>query len=238
MAESTFEAAAAAITDIDHGADPARIAEILLSVVPMDGGAVSTLGNLLGAETISATSLLAARIDEVQFDLGEGPCWDALASRRPVLEPDFAHRIGNEWPLFTEQVRRHRIGALFAFPLTVGPMQIGAIDFYTVDASALTSEQIAETSLLAAVISRVILRRAIRLSERDLTLPETEYSRRVIHQATGIIVAQLRLPPDDALLILRGRAFASGRSMMDIATDIVERRVSFSAGPNGIEDTP
>jgi hypothetical protein len=238
VAESTIETAAAAITEIDRGADPAQIADILLSVIPVDGGAVSTLGDLLGAETISATSDLAARLDEVQFDLGEGPCWDALARRRPVLEPDFAHRAGNEWPHFTEQVKSHRIGALFAFPLTVGPMQIGAIDFYTAGAGALTAEQIAETSLLAAVISRVVLRRAIRLSERELTLPETEHSRRVIHQATGIIIAQLRLPPEDALLILRGRAFASGRSMMEIATDVVARRVSFTAGPNGIEDSP
>lgn len=232
------EQAATAIADIGNDGDPAELANILLQVVPVDGAAVSTLGNMLSTETIGATGWLAARIDEVQFDLGEGPCWDALAHHRPVLEPDFANRPGDQWPHFTDQLSAHTIGALFAFPLTVGSIQVGAIDFYTVAPSTLTALQVAEISMLADLISRVLLRRAIRTSDQDDDLLETEYSRRIIHQATGIILAQLRLPPEDALLVLQGRAFATGQRMIDTATDIIEKRVSFATSPDGIEETP
>ena len=49
----------------------------------------------------------------------------------------------------------------------------------------------------------------------------------VIHQATGMIAAQLDDTIANALARLRAAAFASGRPMYDIAQDVVERRVRF-----------
>jgi hypothetical protein len=49
----------------------------------------------------------------------------------------------------------------------------------------------------------------------------------VIYQATGMIAAQLDDSVADALARLRAAAFASGRSIYDIAEDVVERRVRF-----------
>ena len=49
----------------------------------------------------------------------------------------------------------------------------------------------------------------------------------VVHQATGMIAVQLDETPADALARLRAMAFQSGRSIYDIAQDVVERRVRF-----------
>jgi hypothetical protein len=49
----------------------------------------------------------------------------------------------------------------------------------------------------------------------------------VIHQATGMIAAQLDDTVANALARLRAAAFASGRSMYDLAHDVVARRVRF-----------
>ena len=49
-----------------------------------------------------------------------------------------------------------------------------------------------------------------------------------VHQATGMIQVQLGVPTEDAFLLLRARAFASGRPVIDIARDVVERRLRFS----------
>lgn len=43
------------------------------------------------------TNPTAARIDEVQFDLGEGPCWNAVATGRPVLLPYLRSCSGDEF---------------------------------------------------------------------------------------------------------------------------------------------
>ncbi len=49
----------------------------------------------------------------------------------------------------------------------------------------------------------------------------------VIHQATGMIAAQLDDTVANAQARLRAAAFTSGRSMYGIAQDVVERRVWF-----------
>lgn len=43
------------------------------------GAAVSSLGNPLGVETLSASDDRSARWEEIQLDLGEGPAWQAAA---------------------------------------------------------------------------------------------------------------------------------------------------------------
>ena len=54
-----------------------------------------------------------------------------------------------------------------------------------------------------------------------------ELDRIVIHQATGMIAAQLDDTVANALARLRASAFTSGRPMYDVAQDVVERRVRF-----------
>ena len=49
----------------------------------------------------------------------------------------------------------------------------------------------------------------------------------VIHQATGMIAAQLDDTVTNAEARLRAAAFAIGRLMYDVAQDVVERRVRF-----------
>ena len=50
-----------------------------------------------------------------------------------------------------------------------------------------------------------------------------------VHQATGMIVAQAGLEPTDALLLLVENADATGRTVLETALDVVERRLRFDA---------
>jgi hypothetical protein len=54
------------------------------------------------------------------------------------------------------------------------------------------------------------------------------FSRRVIHQATGMVLAQLDISADDAMLVLQGHAFAAGLTMMEVAQRVVDRTLDFS----------
>lgn len=56
---------------------------------------------------------------------------------------------------------------------------------------------------------------------------DSPYVQREMHQASGMVAAQLSIGVDDALLALRGRAMASGRSVGEIAADVVARRLVF-----------
>jgi ANTAR domain len=207
-----------------------------LDVLPVQGASISTMATFLGTETIAASNPQAAKIDELQFDLGEGPCWDALALARPIFEPDIRSDPRRVWPVFSPAIRGENVGALFAFPLLFGPLRLGAVDLYAEDAAQLTALEARRTEALARVASRVVLLRALRLAgDRDPALDVNRFSRRIIHQATGMVIAQLDISAEDAVLLIQAHAFAVDRSMRDVADDIVERRLSFEDGTTGIE---
>jgi len=216
-----------------------------LRVLPVDGAAISTLGAPFGTETISASDAFAARLDELQFDLGEGPCWRALATRLPVLTSDIRFEQNPAWPMFRAALGESDIGGLFAFPLAIGTLEIGAVDLYSSVAGPLPAQAVADATELADIVARVVLRRALRHHSPDDSAPEGPigdvsdaagtpeseaegFSRRVVHQATGMILAQLNLSAADALLLLRGYAFSNGRSVRSVAHDVVARKIDFS----------
>jgi hypothetical protein len=206
-----------------------------LQVAPVTGVALSTIAAYLGSETVAASGPIAARIDEVQFDLGEGPCWDAMNTSAPVFDPDVRADPQHNWPSFYEAISSDGVGAVFAFPLAFGPLKIGAVDLYSVEAHQLSAKESQQTAVLAKAASRIILNRALRIMDEPAGTDDTSrFSRRIIHQATGMVLAQLTISADDAALLIRGHAFATGRSMAEVANDIVERQLSFAAGPEGI----
>lgn len=213
-----------------------ELAYPLVRALEVTGAAVSTLGDLLGTETISASDREAARLDELQFDLGEGPCWDTFQTGRPVLEPDLRARPQRRWPAFSHAISEDEVGAIYALPLSMGTLRLGAVDLYSRQPGELDAARLEQAIALTSVVARVVLRRALRLSAEDGQLDDgNRYSRRLIHQATGMVIAQLRISPEDAHLLIQGHAFASGSSMQAVAEQILEGRMEFVAGENGIE---
>ena len=216
-----FAIAAAALTAGDDD-----LCSPLRAAVSMPGAVVSTLGSPLGSETVCASTKLGARIDEIQIDLGEGPSWEALRTRLPVTASDLQVDGGALWPGTWAALRELDVGALFAFPLFVSTLGIGSIALYSLTARELSDADIERMSRLAAIVSGTLLRRALNRLDRPNDDGEDEpYSRREVHQATGMVAARNRIGVDDALLILRGHAYAAGRSVRDVAADVIARRL-------------
>lgn len=196
-----------------------------LRALPVAGAAISTLGPPFGSETVCASDRHAARIDELQFDLGEGPCWQAMTTRRPVLTRDL-HAVDPRWPALTEALGGSPVASLFAFPLSLGSLNIGAVDLYTREQTTLTPAQVADATTLAGVCAREVLRRALSdVPGAGAAGADDGFSRREVHQATGMVLAQLGVSAADALLVISGYAFARGRTVRAVAADIVGRRV-------------
>jgi hypothetical protein len=233
MAESAFTAAMGALERTAE--TPEGYCRPFLDLLPVSGAAVSTLGDLLGSETIAASDDQAARLDELQFDLGEGPCWDALRTGNPVLAPTLQQGASSNWPAFSAAIRDDPVASIFAFPLAVGPLRIGAIDLYSSSPTTLDGRHTRQADAMAAVVSRYVLRQALNAVGRSDEVTGNAYSRRLIHQATGFVLAQLDLTPEDARLVIQGHAFAAERSMMEVAQDIVDGRIVFARRPDGIE---
>jgi len=204
-----------------------------LDVLPVGGAALSVLAGTAGQSTICASDDTAARIDEMQFDLGEGPCWDAMTTRLPVLSPDLAVTGDASWPLFTSAVQndpiRDEVRAVYAFPLFVGSLGIGAVDLYSSSVAPLQSSQVTDATQLASLAAWQVLRRILADKPGDDLEPASPHNRREVHQATGMVLAQLNISATDAALLLRAHAFSNGRTVAEVASDVIERRIDFAA---------
>jgi hypothetical protein len=213
------------------------LSEPFRQAMPIGGVSVSSFGVIGTNETISASDDTAFRVDEIQFDLTEGPCWTALHRRAPVLEGDIVQHPNAEWPAFNEAVRDESVRAVFAFPIVFGPFPLGAVDVYAPDPTDLDHEQVEIASALAAAMGRRVLRRVVQAVEDDDALVDRNpFSRRVVHQATGVVLAQLDITPDDATLLIQGHAFARKTSMRQVAEEIISGAVRFEKHGALIED--
>lgn len=218
------------------GADRDVTSPVLRAVPNVTGASVATLGGILEMETISASDRTAQRLDDLQFDLGEGPCWDAVALGRPIIEPDLQHHPRRAWPALAGALREDPVGSLFAFPLAIGGVRFGALDLYHDRPSVLSDRSTEHVVAMVELISRHVLQRALRLAGEFEESGETRHSRRIVHQATGFVIAQLDVSPEDAHLLIQGQALSQGRSMSEIAEDIVARRLAFTMQGDRIEE--
>lgn len=177
----------------------------------------------VGVGTVAASDAKSAGLEELQFTLGEGPCMDAYTSRRPVLEPDLPTYGFRRWPGFAPAAHQHGVRAVFAFPLQVGAARAGALDIYRDAPGSLTAEALDQAFTFAEVAMGLLVdgqEGAVRSSTTpvldDMLAPRLE-----VYQAQGMVMVDLGVGIDEAMARLRGHAYAQGRSISDVAKDVV-----------------
>ncbi|WP_241979822.1 GAF and ANTAR domain-containing protein [Cryobacterium glaciale] len=195
---------------------------------------MSVFGGEVPETVVCATDGLAARLDELQFDLGEGPRWEAARTRLPVLEPRIREVAHPLWPVFYTALMDTAVEALYVFPLTLGALDVGIVELYSTTPGVLDRTDRAKALVLANETAWNLLDRLLRVQESAASGETTSassaspLSRREIHQATGMVLVQMNVTPTDALLVLRAHAFSHGTTVRSIAGDVVARRLQFS----------
>jgi hypothetical protein len=184
--------------------------------------------------SVATTDEVSALIEELQFALGEGPCVDAYQQDRPVLEPDLANPDVTRWVAFTPPAVEAGVGAIFGFPLRVGAVRLGALNVYWDRPGALTDEQHADALVMADVAAQALL--IMQTGEPPGVLAAELQAgsnfQHVVHQASGMVSAQLDVSVAQALIRLRGYAFGHDRPLTEVAEDVVARRLRFTDDPD------
>ena len=209
-----------------HDTVPPRLEGLLRSCCRATGlhGAGMSIVTADGArEPVYATDHVATEIERLQLTLGEGPCVDALTSGGPVLVPDLAdpwHATASRWPVFREEARRIGAQAIFAFPVRIGAIGLGAVDLYRRSPGSL---QGAELSAALASVDAVGL--AVLEAPDQYGDPEAPaMTDMVVHQAAGMVMGDLGTSIEEAMVRLRATAFAEGKNVNELAADVVHGR--------------
>jgi hypothetical protein len=216
----------------EPASQPQRICELCVEMLQVTGAGISMVTSAGNRGVVCATDDISARIEDLQFTLGEGPCIDAVRSAAPVLIPDLAEAddlATLRWPAFMDGAATAGVRAVFAFPLRLGAISVGALDLYRDKPGDLNDDRL-QAALRAAEAAAVAL---LRLDVgRDGAFADNLEARSTyqlqVHQATGMVQVQLGVNTQEAFLMLRARAFAAGRPLVALATDVVDRRLRFS----------
>jgi hypothetical protein len=208
-----------------------HICQACLVGLDVDGAAISLLTSTESRETLWASDATAELLEDLQFTLNEGACMEAASTGRPVLVPDVHVGVeSNRWPLFAAAVvEQTDVSALFALPLQWGAVNLGVLDLYRFHPGGLSGSQYRD-ALAAADIAALIMigQRTDPGEDSGGWLDPALGHRAEIHQATGMVLVQLGISATDALARLRAHAFVHQRLLIDVARDVVARRLVFT----------
>jgi hypothetical protein len=214
----------------EGGTGTARLCEVCADVMSMTGAGIMLMSGDVPRGSVCSSNDVSALIEDLQYTLGEGPCIDAYGQDRPILEGDLAGSGAARWVAFAPGALDAGARAVFGFPLRVGAVRLGALNLYRDRAGPLNDDQHAEALVVAGVAARAVLAMQAGASAGALgaELESGADLRFVVHQAAGMVSAQLDVSVGEALIRLRAHAFASQRLLAEVAKDVVDRRLRFS----------
>ena len=218
--------------DVDDHDLAGRICQACVDGLDIDGAAISLLTASASRETLWATDPTAELLEDLQFTLNEGACMEAATTGNPVLVPDL-HRGAEaaRWPIFAaavaEQTRWPRCSRCRCSGVR---STSGVLDLYRIAPGGLSELQWRDALAAADIAALIMLgQRTDPGKDGDGGWLDPALGHRAeIHQATGMVLVQLGISATDALARLRAHAFVHQRLLIDVARDVVARRLVFT----------
>jgi hypothetical protein len=214
----------------NDGSAHARIEELLMAcieAVAVDGGGLSLLSASGMRQPLYGSDDTAAAMERLQLTLGEGPCVDASASGSPVLVPDLddpGSGVQQRWPAFLEEAANADVRAVFAFPVRIGAVMLGAVDLYRHSAGPLSREDLAKALKMVDAMAMTLLDGD---GTVDAALDKDWLTSMAVHRAAGMVMQQLDTSIAEALARLRATAYAEGVPLQKLANDVITRERRF-----------
>lgn len=165
-------------------------------------------------ETVASTSELVWDLDAAQYELGEGPCVQAI-SEDPVVVVEHA-RHDQRWPRYMPVAVRRGVRSQLAVQLFLEDERFGGLNLYST-----TSEEIDSGSVQAAELFATHAAIALGHARHDDQLNQALSSRKMIGQAIGILMERYRLDEDRAFQFMVRVSSTGNVKVREVAREIV-----------------
>ena len=209
-----------------------QVATLAASVVPGSSCGI-TMRRDREVFTVATSDGFAARLDEIQYGHGQGPCLDALHHGEEVYAEDMATE--QRWSEYRIHALTHGVGSSLSMPLRLKDAQdaLGALNLYARYPRAFGREETSRARDFARQASTA-LTLVVRRGEQQVLqdqLRDALATRAVIDQALGIIMGQQRISSSAAFATLREASQAQNRRLSDIAAQFIERFTGHAPEP-------
>ncbi|TNM36340.1 GAF and ANTAR domain-containing protein [Nocardioides albidus] len=176
---------------------------------------------------IGSSGPLASRLEEIQFDLGEGPGLEASRAQHTIAHDDLTGAVLTPWPSFASAALAEGIVAVTAVPLRLSGVGLGSLCVYRSSRGPLDQHRTATTHAYAGAAVGILVHLQDQMWPETLhpDLDEPMVYRAVVHQATGFLAVKASVGTVDALLLLRAHAFATDQALVHIAREVLSGRL-------------
>jgi GAF domain-containing protein len=196
--------------DMTTAALLSRIVAAAVTEVPGAGHAGITLVSHGEVSTPAASDDLAAEVDRLQRETGEGPCIDSARQHVTVRADDL--RAEARWPEFARRAAELGVRSVLSFQLFVEAESFGALNVYAGAAGAFGPESestgmlLASHAAIAMTAERTRAQLRIGLDSRD-----------VIGQAKGILMERYKITGTQAFALIVASSQAVNQKLWVVA---------------------
>ena len=211
------------LTEQDARTAVHQLARAVREVFPGAAGAgVSLMGQAGDRVTTAATDTVVEAADALQYELGQGPCLSAWATREVQRIDDTAR--DPRWTRWQAAAAESGIRSVLSAPMVHRGRRLGALKVYSTAPGRFDEAGERLLSLFADAAATLLgsaqsLDAPVRLSA---SLRTALQSRETIGLAAGILMARRRLDGDAARSVLLDQAHAQGRRVAEVAADVLE----------------
>jgi transcriptional regulator with GAF, ATPase, and Fis domain len=188
-----------------------------LSVAAIDGcqsAGISLVHRGKRIDTPAATDTRAVNLHQAQYDLGDGPCLDAIAEQHTVQIDDLA--TDDRWPRFARHATAAGIRSMLCFQLFTDRDTLGALNLFSEHAVAF-DETDREVGLIFASHAAVALAGA----QKEAHLTTAIHTRQRIGEVCGILAERHHITTQQAFHLLVQASQHQNVPLRDLAARIV-----------------
>jgi transcriptional regulator with GAF, ATPase, and Fis domain len=198
-----------------------RVCQQVVHAVPDAEIASITLLRDGAPYTATATGDSAHRIDQAQYEAGQGPCLEA--ARTGELQRVKVAEAARQWPEFAAAAAESAVLGYLCAPLFVDREYHGSLNLYDTGGNSFGALDAALLELYTTAAEAALrsARRHQAARETTAQLSAALTSRAVIDQAKGILMALHRIPADGAFKLLVNASQEQNVKLREVAQDFV-----------------
>jgi GAF domain-containing protein len=161
------------------------------------------------------TDPIVAKLDDLQSELGDGPCLTALRDHHTVHIADMT--ADRRWPEFAQRATELGVLSLLSFQLFVRSRSLGALNLYAGQPDVFSDDSVDIGTILAqhATVAMVGV-------TAETNFQAALASRDVIGQAKGLLMHRDRLTGLQAFNVLARASKETNIKLVDVARWLVE----------------
>ncbi|MBA2272472.1 MAG: GAF and ANTAR domain-containing protein [Actinobacteria bacterium] len=212
------------VSDEDVDSTISRITR--LAVACIDGAdfcGVSLITKGKEIKSVGATDEVAAEVDKVQYEVGEGPCLSSIADQATFKIDDIGS--DRQWPRFSAAAVDKGVNSMLAFVLQISDQSLAALNLFAREAHAFSMEDVRVGAIFASHAAHTLANAQTHETDRlkAQQLEEALATRGVISNAVGILMAQEGMNREEAFGMLRTTSQALNFKLRVIAESVVDK---------------